>query len=228
VRRALSAVFGGAGRQGYGEPGVAEGEGRLGRLEWPRSLAEESIIRVILDGTVVRVRLDRKATSIVLLVVLGVREDGQKVLLAVKKHGWRDQPRLGAPSSTISSRRGAAPARVPELSTAGAGWSRRWPGSGATCRPNAARFTSTATCLPTPPNGCMRRSSADYNDMIYAALGCGNRGAADGLSSANGGSNARPWPTASRKLAIGSFTFTRLPADQWKSARTTNCDRTAP
>jgi hypothetical protein len=38
-------------------------------------------------GTVVRVRLDRKATSIVLLVVLAVREDGQKVLLAVKNMG---------------------------------------------------------------------------------------------------------------------------------------------
>jgi transposase-like protein len=38
-------------------------------------------------GTVVRVRLDRKATSIALLVVLGVREDGQKVLLAVKNMG---------------------------------------------------------------------------------------------------------------------------------------------
>jgi putative transposase len=33
-----------------------------------RSLAEEPIVRLILDGTVVRVRLDRKATSIVLLV----------------------------------------------------------------------------------------------------------------------------------------------------------------
>jgi putative transposase len=32
----------------------------------------------------VRVRLDRKATSIVLLVVLGVREDGQKVLAPVE------------------------------------------------------------------------------------------------------------------------------------------------
>jgi hypothetical protein len=29
-----------------------------------RSLAEEAIVRLILDGTVVRVRLDRKATSI--------------------------------------------------------------------------------------------------------------------------------------------------------------------
>jgi putative transposase len=41
-----------------------------------RLLAEEPIVRLILDGTVVRVRLDRKATSILLLVVLGMRDDG--------------------------------------------------------------------------------------------------------------------------------------------------------
>ena len=34
-----------------------------------------------------KVRLDRKATSISLLVVIGVREDVQKVLLAVKRMG---------------------------------------------------------------------------------------------------------------------------------------------
>lgn len=44
-------------------------------------------MRLILDGTVVRVRLDRKATSISLLVVIGVRADGQKILLAVKNMG---------------------------------------------------------------------------------------------------------------------------------------------
>ena len=44
-------------------------------------------MRLILDGTVVRVRLDKKATSISLLVVIGVREDGQKVLLAVRDMG---------------------------------------------------------------------------------------------------------------------------------------------
>jgi Transposase, Mutator family len=52
-----------------------------------RSLAAEPIVRLILDGTVVRVRLDRKATAISLLVVIGVRADGQKVLLAVKAMG---------------------------------------------------------------------------------------------------------------------------------------------
>jgi putative transposase len=49
-----------------------------------RSLPTSLIMRLILDGTVVRVRLDRKATSISLLVVIGVRKD---VLLAVKNLG---------------------------------------------------------------------------------------------------------------------------------------------
>ena len=60
-------------------------------------------MRLILDGTVVRVRLDRKATSISLLVVIGVRVDGQKVLLAIKSMGGETRPRPGAPFSTISS-----------------------------------------------------------------------------------------------------------------------------
>jgi hypothetical protein len=46
-----------------------------------RSFADDPIVRLILDGTVVLVRLDWKATSISLMVVVGVRQDGQKVLL---------------------------------------------------------------------------------------------------------------------------------------------------
>src|SRR5207245_3527748 len=56
-----------------------------------RSLKDEPIIRLILDGTMVRVRLDRQATSISLLVALGVRQDGQKVLLAVKNMGGESE-----------------------------------------------------------------------------------------------------------------------------------------
>ena len=67
-----------------------------------RSLKDEPIIRLILDGTIVRVRLDKKATSISLLVALGVREDGQKVLLAVKNMAARAR-RPGGRSSTIWS-----------------------------------------------------------------------------------------------------------------------------
>ena len=75
-----------------------------------RSLAGEPIIRLILDGTVVRVRLDKKSTSISLLVALGVRQDGQKVLLAVKNMGGESEALAGA------SRRSRYPRpKTPEL-----------------------------------------------------------------------------------------------------------------
>ena len=86
VRRALTALFGGA----VGKDIVSR-TWRKVKGDWDawnaRSLADEPIVRLILDGTVVRVRLDRKATAISLLVVIGVRADGQKVLLAVKSMG---------------------------------------------------------------------------------------------------------------------------------------------
>ena len=86
VRRALVALFGGA----VGKDTVSR-VWRKVKTDWDawnaRSLADEPIVRLILDGTVVRVRLDRKATSISLLVVIGVRADGQKVLLAIKSMG---------------------------------------------------------------------------------------------------------------------------------------------
>src|SRR2546429_8143423 len=86
VRRALAALFGGA----VGKDTVSR-VWRKVKSDWDawnaRSLAQEPIVRLILDGTVVRVRLDRQTTSISLLVVIGVRADGQKVLLAVKNMG---------------------------------------------------------------------------------------------------------------------------------------------
>src|SRR5258708_21037688 len=86
VSRALAALFGGT----VGKDAVSR-TWRKVKTDWDawntRSLADEPIVRLILDGTVVRVRLDRKATSISLLVVLGGRADGQKVLLAIKNMG---------------------------------------------------------------------------------------------------------------------------------------------
>ena len=86
VRRALTALF----RSAAGKDIVTR-TWRKVKGDWDawnaRSLADEPIVRLILDGTVVRVRLDRKATAISLLVVIGVRTDGQKVLLAVRSMG---------------------------------------------------------------------------------------------------------------------------------------------
>ena len=86
VRRALAALFGGT----VGKDTVSR-TWRKVKSDWDawntRSLAGDPIVRLILDGTIIRVRLDRKATSISLLVILGVRADGQKVLLAIKSMG---------------------------------------------------------------------------------------------------------------------------------------------
>ena len=90
VRRALAALFKGA----IGKDAVSR-IWRKVKTDWEawskRPLDAEDIVRLILDGTVVRVRLDKKATSISLLVVLGVRRDGQKVLLAVKNMGGESE-----------------------------------------------------------------------------------------------------------------------------------------
>src|SRR5262245_31850085 len=56
-----------------------------------RDLSKEEMVRLILDGTMVRVRIDRKATAISLLVVLGVRRDGQKVVLSVRNMGGESE-----------------------------------------------------------------------------------------------------------------------------------------
>ncbi len=86
VKRALAALFGGA----VGKDVVSR-TWRKVRTDWEawntRDLAGEDTVRLILDGTVVRVGLDRKATNLSLLGVPGVRRDGQKVLLAVKTMG---------------------------------------------------------------------------------------------------------------------------------------------
>ena len=68
VPRALNAVFAGP----VGKDVVSR-VWRKTKGDWDawnaRSLAEEPIVRLILDGTVARVRLDRKATSISLLAI---------------------------------------------------------------------------------------------------------------------------------------------------------------
>jgi putative transposase len=112
VRRALGALFGGA----VGKDTVSR-VWRKVKSDWDawnaRSLAEEPIVRLILDGTVVRVRLDRKATAISLLVVIGVRADGQKLLLAVKAMGGESTEAWRAGGARRSHPAWPATARVP-------------------------------------------------------------------------------------------------------------------
>ena len=55
--------------------------GRKVKVDWDawvtRDLACEDIVRLILDGTVIKTRLDRKATNISVLAAMGARRDGR-------------------------------------------------------------------------------------------------------------------------------------------------------
>jgi hypothetical protein len=126
----------------------------------------EPIIRLTLDGTVVRVRLDKKSTSISLLVALGVRQDGQMVLLAVKNMGGESEAAWRALLDDLVNRGLKTPGLVivdgaPGLEKALAAL---WPDV------LVQRFTvhKHRNLLAHTPQRLHEEISADYKDMIYA------------------------------------------------------------
>jgi len=218
VKRALAALFGGA----VGKDVVSR-TWRKVRTDWDawnkRDLADEDIVRLILDGTVVRVRLDKKATNISLLVVLGVRRDGQKVLLAVKNMGGESEAAWRAILDGLVGRG----LRTPEflITDGGAGLDRAlaalWPDVPAQrCTVHKHR-----NLLAHAPDALHEEITADYTDMIYA----------DTPKAVQERRRAflRKWrlrcPAVATSLEEAGdrlFAFLRLPSSQWKSARTTN------
>jgi putative transposase len=218
VRRALSAVFGGA----VSKDTVSR-VWRKVKGDWDawnaRSLAEEPIARLILDGTVVRVRLDRKATSIVLLVVLGVREDGQKVLLAVKNMGGETSEAWRVVLDDLVKRG----LRRPEflIVDGGSGLEQALAGLWGDVPTQRCTVHKHRNLLAHAPQRLHEQVSADYTDMIYAA--------SSGEVEARRRAFIRKWRLKCKAVADSLeeagdrlFTFTRLPLSQWKSARTTN------
>jgi putative transposase len=218
VRRALAALFGSV----VGKDIVSR-TWRKVQSDWEawnaRSLATEPIVRLILDGTVVRVRLDRKATAISLLVVIGVRADGQKVLLAVKSMGGESAEAWRAVLDDLI-RRGL---RDPEflIVDGAAGLDKAiaavWDGVPVQrCTVHKHR-----NLLAHAPERLHEEITADYTDMIYAA--------SPEEIAARRKAFVRKWRLKHRAVADSLeeagerlFAFTRLPPSQWRSARTTN------
>ena len=218
VKRALGALFRGA----VGKDVVSR-TWRKVKSGWDawnkRDLAGEDVVRLILDGTVVRARLDRKATAISLLVVLGVRRDGQKVLLAVKNMGGESEAAWRGVLDDLIARG----LRTPEflITDGGAGLERAlarlWPDMPAQrCTVHKHR-----NLLAHAPEALHDEISADYTDMIYAAT---PKEVQDRRRVF-----LRKWrlrcPAVATSLEEAGdrlFAFLRLPPSQWKSARTTN------
>jgi transposase-like protein len=247
VKRALFGLF-----QGAVGKDVVSRAWRKVKVDWDawcaRSLTDEDIVRLILDGTVIRTRLDRKATNISVLAAIGVRRDGQKILLSIRHMGgestsaWRRSVGFrGRTAATVRPHLDDLDARglkrpdfvivdgAPGLEAALAAlWGEELPIQRCTVHKHR-------NLLGHAPKAMHDELTEDYRDMIYAEtaaevetrrkaflrkwrLKC--RAVADSLEGEGG-----PWPRWGHASPLNGerlFAFTRLDPSQWRSARTTN------
>ena len=218
VKRALAALFAGAvGRD------VVSRTWRKVRTDWDawnkRDLAGDDIVRLILDSTVVRVRLDRKATNISLLVVLGVRRDGQKVMLSVKNMGGESEAAWRGVLDDLVARG----LRTPDFLIVddAAGMDRSLAALWPDVPVQRCTVHKHRNLLAHAPDALHEEITADYTDMIYARDGQSRAGSSPSVpaqvATALPGRGCKP--RGSRRSLV------QLPPSapsQWKSARTTN------
>ena len=218
VRRALGALFGGA----VGKDTVSRAWRKV-QGDWDawqkRDLSQDDIIRVILDGTVVKVRLDKRSTGISVLVALGVRRDGQKVLLGLRNMGGESEAAWRVFLDDLVARKLATPDLLiidgaPGLEAALAAL---WP----TVPVQRCTVHKHRNLLAPAPKKLHDEISADYTDMIYAKT--------VKAVEAKRKAFVRKWrlkcPAVAASLeeaGANLFTFLLYPPDQWKSIRTTN------
>ncbi|HEU0148546.1 MAG TPA: IS256 family transposase [Bradyrhizobium sp.] len=218
VRRALGALFGGA----VGKDTVSRAWHKV-QTDWEawqkRDLSSDDIVRLILDGTVVKVRLDKRATGLSVLVALGVRRDGQKVLLGLRNMGGESEAAWRAFLDDLAARGLATPDLLivdgaPGLTAA---LTALWPDVPVQrCTVHKHR-----NLLAHAPKKLHEEISADYSDMIYAETAKEVEQKRVAF--------LRKWRLKCRAVAdsleeAGAclFTFLRYPPEQWKSIRTTN------
>ena len=167
----------------------------------------------------VKARIDRKATAISVLAAIGVRRDGQKVLLAIRNMGgeskaaWRtflddlDARGLKAPEFIIVDGAPGLEAALAEL----------WPDAPVQrCTVHKHR-----NLLAHAPKALHDELTEDYRDMVYAET--------KAEIAKRRRAFLRKWRLKCKAVADSLeeagdrlFTFTRLDPSQWKSARTTN------
>lgn len=218
VRRALGSLFGGA----VSKDTVSRAWRKVQTdfSAWnQRPLMDEPIVRLILDGTVVKVRLDRKATTLSILVVLGVREDGQKVVLAMRAMGGESAEAWREVLDDLIARGLRTPALL--IIDGGKGLAAALAALWPMLPVQRCTVHKHRNLLAHAPKKLHEEIGADYTDMIYATTAA--------QVQAKRKAFLRKWKLKCRAVANSLeeagdrlFTFLRYPDSQWKSIRTTN------
>jgi transposase-like protein len=197
----------------------------VGRLkdefeQWrQRDLASEQVRYLFLDGWYPKVRLGKKRTVVPVLVVLGVRADGRKVLLDLRLAGdestaaWRDtirslvERRLGVPALAVIDGSAGLRAALRE----------QWP----TLAVQRCTTHKLRNLEAKAPKRQREELVEEYRRMIYAETATLVEDARKRF--------VRKWKLQCPAVAecfdeAGDelFTFLRFPRAQWRALRTTN------
>ncbi len=218
VRRALASLFGGAVSKDTVSRAWRKVQGDWAAWQ-ARDLSQEDIVRLILDGTGVKVRLDKRVTAIPLLVALGVRRDGQKVLLAIKNMGGETQDAWRHLLDDLLARGLKAPELL--IVDGGKGLEAALASLWSDIPVQRCTVHKERNLLAHAPKELHDEVKADYTDMMYAedaGQACKKRKA----FLAKWRPRCRGVAESLEEAGDRLFTFLRYPPGQWKSLRTTN------
>jgi putative transposase len=219
IRRALAPLLG---EKNLSRSAISRVVSRLKERfkQWQgRDLSEESYVYVFLDATRLPIRIARRVVKVPVHAVLGVREDGQKVLVSLTIAGSESTGSWTAVVEGLLHRGLPAPQLVVLDGNAGLLRAVRdgWP------KAQIQRCTrhKLENLLEKAPKHSHPELTRDYHEIVYAD----SRAQADRASKRF----VRKWSTLSEGVVAsleeaGSYllTFYEFPQSQWKSLRTTN------
>jgi putative transposase len=219
LRRALEPLFG---KTALSKSAVSRVVTRLQSeyQTWQRrALADEAIVHLYLDGQRHRVRADGRVTWCSVLMALGVRTTGEKVVLAMRVVGDEQTAAWAQLLDDLTSRGLSRPQLVLSDGSQGAAaaLATTWPGI-AHQRCLVHKLRNLMACVPRTLRGAVVRdfqtiSTATHPAGVHAALAAFRR------------TWAHKWSAVVVSLDEAGddlTTFTAFPVAQWRCLRTTN------
>jgi len=184
-----------------------------------RDLAEERIVYLYLDAIYPKVRSGGRVVSLAVLVALGVRDNGEKVLLSLMTTGAESADGWQLLLEDLAARRVGRPVLVISDGNTGlaAALGRLWPGV-AHQRCTVHKLRNLVAKAPKHAHEAVRE---DYHRIVYAeTLEAAQKARAAFLLKWK-----RPCPGVAASLEEAGeelLTFFQFPESQWLSLRTTN------
>jgi transposase-like protein len=184
-----------------------------------RELAEEKIVYLYLDAIYPKVRSGGRVVSLAVLVALGVRENGEKVLLSLMSAGAESADGWQSLLDDLATRQMGRPRLVISDGNSGlaVALERRWPGL-AQQRCTVHKLRNLLAKAPKHAHEAVRE---EYHRMVYAT----NLEAAQKAREAFLAKWKKTCPGVAASLEEGGenlLTFYRFPESQWLSLRTSN------